>query len=457
MKWSKNRLAVSVYLVVLIHIVLLFAVIPIVSAHLGSSYNPERYADGYDYIAASLAAGDGYRFYPDTARTLMREPGYPLVLTAIFATFGNVFVVVEMLNVILALTTAWMISLIVRKISNNHWAGLATAILFLFHPGVLVAESRGGVEILFGFLIVLFILTLLKALEVHRLRDYALCGVVLGITALVRSVPILFPVFLLAYLIVFERRRVSVPGACKRIAIMVAMMVVVLSPWIIRNYLLTKRFVPTASVLGVSAQAGQYIGTHLSEGKPWWLLDREAAQERDRLAMQLGLPFRDTYYQTFYKTQDEMRFSNFLLGRVIQGYEKSPTSFGEFVIRNCFNFWFTGKTRGATLANVLCQAPYLFLALIGIVIGIRTKQTRVVAPIVVFSGYVMAVYLPILAQARYSIPLVPFLCILATITLLATWKKLSKGEREVEILATVDVNDECAIGDRQVRIDGKMI
>ncbi len=48
---------------------------------------------------------------------------------------------------------------------------------------------------------------------------------------------------------------------------MVLAMMAVLSPWITRNYFLTGKFIPTASVLGVSAQAGQYIGKHQFEGK----------------------------------------------------------------------------------------------------------------------------------------------------------------------------------------------
>ena len=95
-----------------------------------------------------------------------------------------------------------------------------------------------------------------------------------------RSVLILFLIFLFAYLLAGRTPERSTCAICRNIAVMVLAMLAVLSPWIIRNYSLTGKFVPTASVLGVSAQAGQYISSHLSEGKPWWVLDSQAGQER---------------------------------------------------------------------------------------------------------------------------------------------------------------------------------
>ena len=51
------------------------------------------------------------------------------------------------------------------KYTRQDWVWLAAALVFLFHPGTLVAEGRGGVEIFFGFLVVLFFWTLYDALE----------------------------------------------------------------------------------------------------------------------------------------------------------------------------------------------------------------------------------------------------------------------------------------------------
>jgi hypothetical protein len=176
----------------------------------------------------------------------------------------------------------------------------------------------------------------------------------------------------------------------------------------------------------VSAQAGQYIGKHQFEGKPYWILDREAARERDRLALGLGYPFEDGaegYYQTFYKTNDEINFSSYLLKKVVAEYQNSPMLFFRCMTQNVFNFWFAGKTWNATAMNAMIQLPYLALAGLGAFRLIRTKSARTAGLLVLFVAYVMAVHVPILAQARYSIPLISVIAILASAGLATVLKK----------------------------------
>lgn len=426
-----NPLLILTLLAVILHGVLLFVVIPVVSARVTPLYNHDKFADGYDQLAANLVQGNGYRFYPDTARTLMREPGYPLFLAGLFFLVGNAFVTVKLANMCLALATAWLMTRLARRISKSRMLLIAPPLLFLFHPATLIAESRGGVEILFAFLVTLFMLALYTALEHKTWWRYAVTGAVLGLTVLVRSTPMLFPLFLLGYLVLFELKRVSVFGVFKNIATIIVAMFIVLSPWIIRNYALTRQFVPTSSVLGVSAHAGQYICTHLSEGKPWWLLDREASRERDRLAAQLGYPFKEGdegYYQTFYKSEDETRFSKYLLERVASQYRSAPATFVKCLSYNLFNFWFAGKTPWSTFANLVVQLPYLILAAVGALLAVKNKQWRMIGPMVLFIGYVMAIHAPILAQARYGVPLIPFLSLLASIALAAVAGRIRRPD-----------------------------
>jgi 4-amino-4-deoxy-L-arabinose transferase-like glycosyltransferase len=408
---------------VLLHATLLLVVIPQVGARVNPLYNQDRFSDGYDQLAQNLVLGNGYRFYPDTARTLMREPGYPVFLAGIMLLFGSSFLAVKVANLLLALATAWLMIRLAARISDNRWLGIAAALLFLFHPATLIAESRGSVETLFTFLVVLFLLVLHIALERSDWRYYLMTGTVLGLTVLVRSTPMLFPVFLLGYLLVLERRRTPPLVICRNIAVMILAMFAVLSPWIIRNYGLTKKFVPTASVLGISAHAGEYICAHRSEDRPFYLLDRDAAQERTRVAATLGYPIEDGYYyQSFYSTENELKFSGYLAHQVLGDYARNPLFCAKCIALNVFNFWFTGKTAASTAANVLVQLPYLVLAGFGVLLSVRRKQFALIGPMVLFIVYVMAVHVPILAQARYSVPLIPLLSILASLTLISRSK-----------------------------------
>ncbi len=403
-------------LIVIVNVAILFIVIPGVSYRLASFYSQDLHSDGYNQLAANLAEGNGYRFYPDTARTLMREPGYPIFLAGLLLVFGRSFAVVKLANMCLALTAAWLMTPIARKLSPNRALTVLPSLLFLFHPGILIAESRGGVEILFTLLIVLFMLTLYRAIDKGRWWDYAISGAVLGLAVLVRSTPLLFPICLLAYFMSVGRLSTPKCAICRNMAVMVAAISIVISPWVIRNYLLTRQFVPTASVLGVSAHAGQYICMHRADDKVWVLLDREAAVERGKLAHQLGYRFKedDLYYQVFYSSEDEVKFSRYLLNRVVNEYERSPLLCARCIGYNLFNVWFAGKTWESTRASLLVQLPYLIFGIAGAVLCVKRGQAKVIGPMVLLTTYVVAVYVPILAQARYSVPLIPLLSILAS-------------------------------------------
>jgi 4-amino-4-deoxy-L-arabinose transferase-like glycosyltransferase len=425
---SKKPVIWLAAVVVSVNAIVLFIVIPKLSHRLTSLYNQNLYADSYDQLASNLAEGNGYRLYPDTAKTLMREPGYPIFLAGIFLLFEKSFATVKFANMLMGLVAAWLMTRIARRLSTSTVLILIAPLLFLFHPGTLLAETRGGVELLFILLLTLFVLTVYRAIEGGSRRDYAASGAVLGLTVLVKSTPMLFPLVLLAYLLVLDRRANSRLAICLNVALMVMAMLLVMSPWIVRNYRLTGRFVPTASVLGVSAHAGQYICSHLSSDTEWVDLDREAARQRTTLARELGYRFKyveDGYYQSFYSSDDEMKFSSYLLKRVVGEYQRSPRLFVSCVRSNLSNFWFAGKTRKATAINLVLQVPYLIFSVIGIVLAVRNGQVRAVAPLALFVTYYVAVHVPILAQARYSIPLIPFLSILACLTLAAVSKTLS--------------------------------
>jgi hypothetical protein len=416
-----SRFASWVLGAIALHAIVLFIAIPVVTSRLHHVYGGQPFADGYDQLADNLVSGHGYRFYPDTAPTMMREPGYPFLLAGLIVLFGKSLVVVRAANLALALGTAYAIFRIAvivspRGANTSQWILLGAPLLFLFHPGVLIAETRGGVEILFGFLLALLVLTICQAIQTDRTRDFIVAGGVLGVTVLVRSTPMLFPALLLMYLLWTDRGKGRVLTHCRNIAIMIAVMIVVLSPWVVRNYRLTGRFVPTASVLGVSAQAGQYIGEREFGGKSFLILDREASRERDRVAFSLGYPFEDGqqgYYQTFYKSMDELRFSDFLFKRVVSEYRASPLLFVRCVGQNVLNFWFAGKTWTTTVLNMIVQIPYIAFAIVGSFGLLKGSQARTGGLLVLLIAYVIAVHIPILAQARYSIPLIPIVAILA--------------------------------------------
>src|SRR5579864_2252646 len=115
----KTSLIALGLLIVLLNVLLVLVLLPKTSRAMSDLYNESTFADGYDQIAANLAAGNGYRFFPDTARTLMREPGYPALLAGVYIAFGNRLITVEITNILLALGTAVLMIYLARNVSSS--------------------------------------------------------------------------------------------------------------------------------------------------------------------------------------------------------------------------------------------------------------------------------------------------------------------------------------------------
>jgi hypothetical protein len=88
--------------------------------------------------------------------------------------------------------------------------------------------------------------------------------------------------------------------------------------------------------------------------------------------------------------------------------------------------------------NLIVQLPYIILASIGAVLAVRSNKLKLIAPLGLFIISYVAVYVPILAQARYSVPLMPFVSILACLTLVAAQRRLTGEDIEVFVRTRIE-------------------
>ena len=410
---DRRRLAMAVLLIFLLKLVFALGIAPRVSDRIRPLYGIGP-ADNYLSIAKNIAAGNGYRFTPQTSLTLMREPGYPYFLAGLLRVFDNDHELAIAANIVFTSLAALLLSSLVRSVSAARWVSVAAPLLFMLHPGVILSELRWGVESLFTLLVLVFLWLLLKALRSGRMADYVAAGLALGVASAVRSTALLFPAFLIVHDLILKSGWKSAVRAAGRAALVLAGAFIALSPWILRNEMLVGKFIPTASVQGIAMQVGQYLCVHAGE-KDMAQLDLDAAAVRNRLAVQQGYRFEGDYYQFFYDPKDELTFNHALGQQVIHEYLQSPALFAKCAGENVFNFWFAGKNRLVTIANLCIQLPYLLLALVGVALDFRRMDRPALILLLLFVAYTMAVYAPIHAQARYSMVLIPILSIFAAV------------------------------------------
>jgi 4-amino-4-deoxy-L-arabinose transferase-like glycosyltransferase len=397
---------------------LLFAVVPAFSTQLKPLYQM-RFVDDYDKLAANLEAGRGYRLLPEGEPTLMREPGYPWLLALVFRLFGQSLAAARLVNLLLGLATALVVLGLSSELGFSGRVARWAAVLFMLHPGTFVAESRGGFETLFTLLLALFVLLLARALRSESLGAYAIAGLVLGAAALVRSTVFLLPLGVLGWLLI-RRPRGELGGSLLKAAVLGACMFVVLSPWIIRNALLTGEATLSASVRGTAAHAGQYWCLHRGDPRGLSFVDGEASDERARLAAEWGYRFRhlpSDFYVYFYTTRDELAFDRQLMQTVAARWREAPSRVVSCAASNLVAFWFAGRTWLSTALNVVMQLPFLILALGGACILASRSRAEALLPLALVGGYLWLLHSLVAAQARYSVPLVPFLALLSSVAL----------------------------------------
>jgi 4-amino-4-deoxy-L-arabinose transferase-like glycosyltransferase len=368
------------------------------------------FVDEYHKIATNLIEGNGYREYPDSAQTLLRLPGYVMILATIFYFFGKHLLAVKLLNIFVSIITAYIIIRLYQEVTGNSKGALFAALVYLFHPGTILCETRASTEIVFTFFIALFILTLYQAVKTEKSSQYFISGCMLGLSALMRSTPILFPVFLCGFLLFVKRNKASVKSVMVNVGILTFAMLLVLSPWGIRNYMVSGKFIVTTSQPGSVAQETLYKIKNKKPGKPYYQLCEEASEQRASWAKEQGLTFKGVFQLSFYSTKDEIAFNEYLSKRVRQEYMEEPSLFFKSVFYNFLWFWFQGRTMISTIINTVLTLPFLLLSMTGIIYSFRHSLN--ISPMVLFIVYFVLVHLPLMGYGRFHFALIPLLAVL---------------------------------------------
>lgn len=392
----------------------------------GTSGDPDYslgFGDLYNRIADNLYEGHGYRVDPRMGETMLREPGYPLLIAGMYRIVGHRNQVPRIACILLAFGSALLLLELTRKITGDRTIALLAALMFLLYPGNLVAETRAGNDIPCIFTMLLFMVLLYQAMEKESTWLYGIAGVSIGIAVLVRSEVMLFPIFLLGYFLITSNSWKARGKAVMRMLALGAGMLAAMSPWIVRNYFLVHKVVMTDTLGGVAMQEGLFTCEHLPRYHDFYVAQRAAGAERADVARQLRLPFQGSYYyQIFYTPQDEMTFNRALLGQVSATYRGNPGVLASCATDNLlFKFWFLGKTPQATQLNMLVQLPVLALSLGGIIVLYKLGLLQKARILLLYIAYIPLIHAPIIAHARHSMLVIAFLTVPAATFLGWIW------------------------------------
>ncbi len=209
--------------------------------------------DQYHELARALARGEPFG-------TTDVPWGYAWFVAACYALFGERPWIPVTLQVLANATVPLLLYQLVGPLAGARTGALAAWLVGIFSFNTIYASTLASDALC----TVLFLASLVwfgRGERRRRSGDFALSGLLCGLAAQFRPNLILFPILLAASYVVRTRRSWQ---PVVHISIFLTVVVLALSPWIVRNYRLTGRILPTSTHGGVqlwygSLQVGPYL------------------------------------------------------------------------------------------------------------------------------------------------------------------------------------------------------
>ncbi len=390
----------------------------------------------YDMLARSIASGNGFRWYApaDLARiapflhlnlatlaldprgmlTTFRAPLYPSFLAIIYFFIGindGRFFAARLAQTVVGALLAPLTYYTARYFpdqmeeSKNKKIGIIAAWIVAVYPMLLIFPIALATENLFFLLVLASVLSLLKLTKLTTSPDsrlttfyFLLSGFLLGLAALTRSVILPFAGLAILWIwFILKQRR----GAL----LAVLALVLTITPWIIRNSLLTGKITGIEVSLGYNLYVGyhpQSSGT-FAFGPSLDLLSIIDDKTRDEIGTQKAIEFIE---------QDPARFPYLAVRRLGYFFNLELRAFTYFYVNNFLGF----------IPPFLLVLILLVLALPFVIVSLSSAFGAAVLPnnpptillALLFVGYLLP-HIFILSEERFHLTLIPFFAVLAAV------------------------------------------
>lgn len=193
---------------------------------------------GYQRLGASLATTGQFTRYADSAvfvPEVIRTPGYPAFVALVYWLFGvNNDMAVAIAQAFVFAAICAMVFFIGKRAAGERSAIVAGVMTALYSPlpyfGSLILT-----ELWTAFMATAAILVCLRAAQQGRLRDYVIAGALFTATTMVRPAFVLMPFFFAIAVPLLVRQQRSA-AALKGWAALVATAAIALLPWFTYNY-----------------------------------------------------------------------------------------------------------------------------------------------------------------------------------------------------------------------------
>ncbi len=402
----------------------------------------------YDRLGQNLAQGNGFSLSQSAPyiKTMYREPAYPAFLALVYSIFGHNLAVVKLLQIFIYALSCILLFYLTLIVFNEKIARISSGLFAIFptcanYPSYLLTET------FFTCLLISVVLILSVALARGRHKFLFYGGILLGVSILCKAAMLLFfiPIFFVLYLKVKY-------GAFKYFMILFAGSLLVLTPWIARNYLEFGAFnitlrggtqllyraqnldnslekIKATIVYSVSERLGKKIYPHCADN-PAEFLDKDL-----NIIYRQESELRQKGYTDLEIDRIEARDALSLISRRPVAYlMQSPlefiklSAFAHIPLLNQpdiigkFDSFINGPVLMSMIRGVFHILSYLILLLTITGMWLSRREWRDWVLIAGLIIYINVVHSMLFASARYTVPLIPFYLVFSSYVISALLK-----------------------------------
>jgi 4-amino-4-deoxy-L-arabinose transferase-like glycosyltransferase len=358
----------------------------------------------FSAMGRSVARGEGLGAFGSLLHR--RAPLYPLMIAAVYWTFGERPLLVELVQALAFAATCVLAYDIGRRVYNAR-TGLLAGLLCAFHPALLRYVADFHLETLFTFLLTASVWLGVRFYERPSIGRASAFGFLSALTALTKAVAVLFvPLFLCCWWLSLKRTQSRTPARSLLlpVAVLLGTMALTISPWTVRNYMVTGHLVPISTGFSDAFLRGYVFSKteYVTLSRPPYTDGENEANAMFRaMCAAEGAVWEQDDYQT-----------DKILNRAAkERLLADPAAFVRKTVIGLFTFWYEMTSLKTSLATgAMSLVAWLFAA-----VGLWRSRTErqpawlLLVPILYFN----LLLAPLLALGRYSVPIVPCLIVLS--------------------------------------------
>ncbi len=375
---------------------------------------------GYDTYAVNLIEGHGYTRFADYHADSDLPPLYPFFLVGVYEFFGRDPIPVALVQIALDALVILLIFWIGRRVAGEP-AGLLAAAFYGFYPYLLYQNLTLNDTGIFILLLTAGIAAAYRVRDTCGWRWAVALGVCFGLGALTKTLIVL----ILPLLALWWWRAVGLRETVRLSLISGVALVLVITPWTIRNFRVHHEFVLVSTNGGSNLHQGNNpcVADYLARGwdaqwvnclgKPPVGLSETAA---DRWHREQAI----TYLRDHPGDWPRLFWTKFrvLWSPAIMPYDLPPDP---YLIDDAVLQYNSTAFQVARVVHVLYFGPLLLLGIIGL--GLAWRDHLEIAPLVAVMIAITIAYLIFHPSTRYRAPADPFVFVLSAVTMTRLWNR----------------------------------